>query len=93
MKQFFLVIAMLLIANMVPCVYQALKGPTIQDTLISINILNTKAVVVMLLLSTFFGNELYLDVSFVFAFLYFIVVYGTSRYLEEKGAPVGKLDK
>jgi multicomponent Na+:H+ antiporter subunit F len=93
MNQFYLAITIVLLLNTIPCIYQAIKGPTIQDTIISINILNTKAVVIMLLLSAFFGQEIFLDVSFVFAFLYFVVVYGTSRYIEEKGGPVGKLDK
>lgn len=90
MKQFFLAVATVLLLNSIPCLYQAIKGPTIQDTIISINILNTKAVVVMLLLSSFFGNEMYLDISFVFAFLYFIVVYGASRHIEALGGPVGR---
>jgi multisubunit Na+/H+ antiporter MnhF subunit len=84
-----LAIAIVLVLNTIPCIYQAIN-PTIQDSVISINIMNTKTVVIMLLLSTFFGQEMYLDVSFVFAFLYFVVVYGVSRYLEEKGGPLGK---
>ncbi|MHB8896248.1 MAG: monovalent cation/H+ antiporter complex subunit F [Candidatus Geothermincolia bacterium] len=93
MRQFYLAITIILVLNTIPCLYQAIKGPTIQDTVISINILNTKTVVIMLLLSAFFGQEMYLDVSFVFAFLYFVVVYGVSRYIEEKGGPLGRLDQ
>lgn len=93
MKQFYLAITVVLLLNSIPCIYQAIKGPTIQDSIISINILNTKTVVIMLLLSAFFGQEMFLDVSFVFAFLYFVVVYGVSRYLEEKGGPLGRLDQ
>ena len=93
MRQFYLVVTIVLVLNTIPCIYQAIKGPTIQDTIISINIMNTKTVVIMLLLSAFFGQEMYLDVSFVFAFLYFVVVYGVSRYIEEKGSPLGKLDQ
>jgi multisubunit Na+/H+ antiporter MnhF subunit len=92
-RQFYLVITIVLVLNTIPCIYQATKGPTIQDAVISINIMNTKTVVIMLLLSAFFGQEMYLDVSFVFAFLYFVVVYGVSRYLEQKGGPIGKLDQ
>jgi multicomponent Na+:H+ antiporter subunit F len=71
MRQYYLVITMVLLLNTIPCIYQAIKGPTIQDTIISINIMNTKTVVIMLLLAAFFRQEIYLDVSFVFAFLYF----------------------
>lgn len=90
MRYFLLAVAMALLVNTIPCFYQAIKGPTIQDTIISMNILNTKTLVIMLLLSSFFSNEMYLDISFVFAFLYFVIVFGTSRYLETKGGPVGR---
>lgn len=72
MRQYYLVITVVLLLNTIPCIYQAIKGPTIQDTIISINIMNTKTVVIMLLLAAFFRQEIYLDVSFVFAFLYFV---------------------
>lgn len=93
MRQFYLAVIIVLLLNTIPCIYQAIKGPTVQDAVISINIMNTKTVVIMLLLSAVFGQEMYLDVSFVFAFLYFVVVYGVSRYIEEKGGPLGKLDQ
>lgn len=89
MKDLFLVTAILLLMNTVPCIYQAIKGPTIHDTVISMSILNTETVVIMLLLSSYFEHEMYLDISFVFAFFYFLVVYGTSRYIEAKGGAVG----
>jgi len=92
-RQFYLGVTLALLLNTVPCIYQAIKGPTIQDTLVSINILNTKTVAIMLLLSAFFGQELYLDVSFVFAFLYLVVVYGISRYMEGTGGGLDKLDQ
>ncbi len=92
MRQYYLAIAIVLLLNTIPCIYQAVKGPTIQDTIISVNIMNTKTVVIMLLLSVIFQQEIFLDVSFVFAFLYFVVVYGTSHYLEESGR-LGSLDQ
>ena len=51
MRQYYLVITIVLLLNTIPCIYQAIKGPTIQDTIISINIMNTKTVVIMLLLA------------------------------------------
>jgi len=51
MRQYYLVITMVLLLNTIHCIYQAIKGPTIQDTIISINIMNTKTVVIMLLLA------------------------------------------
>lgn len=86
MRNFFLAVAIVLLVNSIPCVYQSIKGPTVQDTIISIGILNTKTVAIMLLLSGFFSHDMYLDISFIFAFLYFLVVYGSSRYIEAKGA-------
>jgi len=89
-RQVYLALAIALLLNAIPCIYQATKGPTLQDSVISINILNTKAVVIMLLLAAFFETNIFLDVSFFFALLYFVVVYGTSRYFEAKGGPLGQ---
>lgn len=93
MRQFYLGVAIVLVLNTIPCIYQAMKGPTIQDAIISINIMNTKAVAIMILLAVFFNQEMFLDISFVFAFLYFVVVYGASRYIEEKGQLIDLSDK
>ncbi|MBU4240275.1 MAG: cation:proton antiporter [Actinobacteria bacterium] len=81
-SEFFLVVAAILVVNAFLCLYRGAAGPTIQDRIIGINIVNTKAMVVLLILSTFLGEELYLDIALVYALLNFVVTITISRYIE-----------
>ncbi len=88
MKYFLLATAAAVMANAFLCLYQAVRGPTIQDRLISINIVNTKALVVLMLLFFLTGEAaMYLDIALVYALLNFVVTVALSRYVEaERGA-------
>ncbi len=79
---FLLAVAAALVINAFVCLYRAVKGPTIQDRIVGINIVNTKTMVVLLILSTFLGEELYLDIALVYALLNFVVTITISRYIE-----------
>jgi len=81
-NEFLLAVAVVLIINAFLCLYRAVKGPTIQDRIVGINIVNTKTMVVLLILSTFLGEELYLDIALVYALLNFVVTITISRYIE-----------
>ncbi len=67
------------------CFYRALKGPTLQDRIIGINIIGTKTLSVLVLIGYIFKSNLYLDIAIVYAFLNFVAVVGVSRYLETSG--------
>jgi len=87
---FFLAVAAAIMVNAFLCLYQGVKGPRIQDRLISINIVNTKALAVLLLVFFFVGQtEMYLDIAFVYALLNFVVTVVLSRYVETEGGIVG----
>lgn len=81
-NEFLLAVAAVLIINAFLCLYRGVKGPTIQDRIVGINIVNTKTMVVLLILSTFLGEELYLDIALVYALLNFVVTITISRYIE-----------
>ncbi|MBU4174595.1 MAG: hypothetical protein KKB90_09515 [Actinobacteria bacterium] len=81
-NEFLLAVAVVLIINAFLCLYRAAAGPTIQDRIVGINIVNTKTMVVLLILSTFLGEELYLDIALAYALLNFVVTITISRYIE-----------
>lgn len=86
MTSFFLAVAIILMFNSFICLYRAVKGPTIQDRIISINIVNTKTLAVLLLVFYISGTpRVYLDIALVYALLNFIVTVALSRYLESEG--------
>jgi multicomponent Na+:H+ antiporter subunit F len=87
---FLLAAAAAVMINAFLCLYQGAKGPTIQDRVISINIVNTKTLVVLLLVFFVIGEpEMYLDVALVYALLNFVVTIAVSRYIETERTAIG----
>jgi len=87
---FFLATAAAVMVNAFLCLYQGAKGPTIQDRVISINIVNTKTLVVLLLAFFVSGQPaMYLDIALVYALLNFVVTIAVSRYIEAERTTVG----
>ena len=60
-------------------------GPTIQDRLLGVNIVGTKTLVVVVLVTFIQGSDFFLDVAMVYALLLFVVTVAWSRYLETRG--------
>jgi multicomponent Na+:H+ antiporter subunit F len=77
--------AFVIAVNSLLCFYRTLKGPTVQDRLLGINIIGTKSITLLVLISFILKSDLYLDVAFVYALLNFVVVVAISRYLETRG--------
>lgn len=82
MADFYLVVGMILMLNAFLCLYRAFKGPTVPDRILAINIVNTKTLVVLVLIAYIFRQGMYLDIALVYALLSFIVTVAASRYLE-----------
>ncbi len=83
MNQFLLALAIAMMANAFLCLYRGVRGPTIQDRVIGINIVNTKTLVVLLLVFFVIDKPaLYLDIALLYALLNFVITVTLSRYLE-----------
>jgi multicomponent Na+:H+ antiporter subunit F len=67
------------------CLYRAVVGPSEADRVVSINIIGTKTVVIISLVSLVFHQEFFLDVALVYALISFIATIGIAKYME-KGA-------
>lgn len=85
MDKFLTVIAIVVSVNAVLCLYRAGVGPTTQDRLLGVNIVGTKTLVVVVLVTYIFAESFFLDVAIVYALLLFVVTIATSRYLETEG--------
>ena len=86
------VAVVIILLNTFFLLYQALKGPTVQDRIIGINIVGTKTLAVLVLISYIFKSSLYLDVAIVYAFLNLVAVISVSRYLETNGSEGDRID-
>ncbi len=89
MKTFMLILASVIMLNAFIVLYRAFAGPTIQDRLVGINIVNTKTLMVLILFSYVLGKAYYIDIALVYALLNFVVTVAASRYIEtERGGSV-----
>lgn len=85
MNNFFTVIALIIALNALICLYRAMVGPTTQDRLLAVNIVGTKTLVVVILVTFIQTANFFLDVAIVYALLLFVVTVALSRYLEVEG--------
>ncbi|MDI7252213.1 MAG: monovalent cation/H+ antiporter complex subunit F, partial [Actinomycetota bacterium] len=67
------------------CLYRAAVGPTTQDRVLGVNIVGTKTLVVVVLVTYILAENYFLDVAIVYALLLFVVTVALSRYLEAEG--------
>lgn len=85
MDKFLTAIALVISLNAVICLYRAAVGPTTQDRVLGINIVGTKTLVVVILVTFILAENFFLDVAIVYALLLFVVTVALSRYLEAEG--------
>jgi multicomponent Na+:H+ antiporter subunit F len=85
LEKSFILTAVILTAAAFLCLYRAVAGPTEADRVVSINIVGTKTVVIISLVSLVFHQEFFLDVALVYALISFIATIGIAKYME-KGA-------
>ena len=64
---------------------RAIKGPRASDRLIAINVICTKTIVLILIVSFVFKESYFVDVTFVYALIGFISSIIISRYVRNHG--------
>ena len=62
---------------------RALRGPSVVDRVVAVDVVTTTVSAFMILLAAWLNNGLLLDVSLVYAALSFLAVLYVGRYLEE----------
>lgn len=82
---FFIVTCIVLALMTFLCLYRAYVGPTAADRVVAINVIGTKTVVMISLVSYIYSSQFFLDVALAYAMISFITTIGIGKYLE-KGA-------
>lgn len=54
------------------CMFRALKGPSAGDRLVAINVIGTKTIILILIVSFIIRESYFIDVALVYALLSFI---------------------
>ena len=75
-----------LIALMLPVLLRAIKGPTVIDRLVAINVIGTKSIVLLLFAGILFDQlEMFVDIALGYGLLNYIVSIAASRYYQHRG--------
>jgi len=65
--------------------YRAIKGPSAADRLIAINVIGTKTIVLILMVSLVFKENYFVDVALVYALISFVSSIIIANYIEKIG--------
>lgn len=68
------VTALAIFATMALALVRALKGPTVFDRIVAVNMFGTKTVLIVALITAISGNDDLIDVALVYALINFITV-------------------
>jgi multicomponent Na+:H+ antiporter subunit F len=67
------------------CLFRAVKGPSAADRLIAINVIGTKTIVLILIVSFIIHETYFVDVALVYALISFITSIVISKFIETTG--------
>ena len=88
MKIFLLYVLVLLAILLGVYLYRVLQGPTIFDRVLGLNGISTKAIILLIVIGTYFERvDMFIDISTGYALLNFVGVLAVAKYLEQKGLP------
>ncbi|OWZ83904.1 monovalent cation/H+ antiporter complex subunit F [Natranaerobius trueperi] len=78
----FLYAAIALAVLIIISLYRAYVGPSCFDRVVAINIISTKVVTIIAVISYIYEQEFFLDVALVYALISYITVVGIAKYVE-----------
>ncbi|WP_097028463.1 monovalent cation/H+ antiporter complex subunit F [Clostridium peptidivorans] len=67
------------------CMYRAIKGPSAADRLVAINVIGTKTIILILMISFLLKETYFIDVALVYALISFIASVVIANYIEKSG--------
>lgn len=88
MKLFILYVLVLLAVLIGVYLYRVLKGPTIFDRVLGLNGISTKAIILLVLIGSYFERvDMFVDIATGYALLNLVGALAVAKYLEQKGQP------
>ncbi len=88
MKLFILYVLVLLAVLIGVYLYRVLKGPTIFDRVLGLNGISTKAIILLVLIGSYFERvDMFVDIATGYALLNLVGALAVAKYLEQKGLP------
>ena len=86
MNIFFLVVLITITVLIVVYLYRVLRGPTVFDRVLGLNGISTKAIILLVVIGTFYERvDMFVDISTGYALLNLVGALAIAKYLEERG--------
>ena len=86
MSIFFLFILITITLLIGVYLYRVLRGPTVFDRVLGLNGISTKAIILLVVIGTFYGRvDMFVDVAIGYALLNLVGSLAIAKYLEERG--------
>jgi multicomponent Na+:H+ antiporter subunit F len=67
------------------CMFRAIKGPSAADRLIAVNVIGTKVIVLILIVSFILHETYFVDVAIVYALISFLSSIIIAKFIENSG--------
>lgn len=80
----YVLVALAMLATMALALVRALKGPTIYDRILAVNVFGTKTVLLVALVAYISGNFDLIDVALVYALVNFIAVVAVLKLVKTR---------
>ena len=77
-----IVVTVAILFVMLLALIRAMRGPTVYDRILAVNVFGTKTVLLITIEGFVFGRPDFLDIALVYALINFISVIGVLRYFE-----------
>lgn len=85
LEELLLAAAALFVLLAVGMFYRAIRGPTMQDRVLAVNVLGTNTVIILAILAAALSEPTFLDIALVYALLNFLVAIAISKFTVERG--------
>jgi multicomponent Na+:H+ antiporter subunit F len=82
MNQVFIIALMILAFTIILCTVRAIKGPTAADRLVAVNVIGTKTIVLIVLVSLILKETYFVDVALVYALISFLASIIIAEFIE-----------
>jgi multicomponent Na+:H+ antiporter subunit F len=77
----FLITALILAFAAALCLYRTIKGPTVPDRIVAVNVIATCTIVMHVLIAFIVNQPMFIDIALTYAMLSFLVTLAAARYL------------
>jgi multicomponent Na+:H+ antiporter subunit F len=77
--------AAVFVVLVIAVLYRAVRGPTMQDRVLAVNVIGTNTVVILALLSAALDVPYFLDIALVYALLNFLMAVAISKFTVDRG--------